>query len=245
MVVLLLLLLFGSSVQAQVNIENYRGKKGVTGALRFSLSSDLGNVDVVSSDGAGHITANTSKGIFLGVFKGGVGFLGGKRFANSGVLHLRWTGIARGRYQPELFVQGDYAKSRRLDRRTLAGAGFRFSAYETESFTLAVGSAMMRERETLNLLPTDRHTASTELTRWSNYINLSLNGRIDFATTAYIQPALGDMGDMRILGTAELVTPIIGPLQQTTSVNFRIDSAPPLGVEKEDFKLGTSFGLKF
>ena len=104
---------------------------------------------------------------------------------------------------------------------------------------------MMRERETLNLLPTDRHTASTELTRWSNYINLSFNGRIDFATTAYIQPAFGDMGDMRILGTAELVTPIIGPLQQTTSVNFRIDSAPPLGVEKEDFKLGTSFGLKF
>ena len=83
------------------------------------------------------------------------------------------------------------------------------------------------------------------MARWSNYINLSFDGKVGFQTTAYAQPALADPGDMRILGTAELRTPIIGPLQQTTSVDFRIDSEPPLGVEKEDFKFGTSFGLKF
>jgi len=28
-------------------------------------------------------------------------------------------------------------------------------------------------------------------------------------------------------------------------LDFRIDSEPPLGVEKQDFKFGASFGLKF
>ena len=245
MVVALLVLLLVSSLQAQVNIEHYRGKMGITGGARVSLSSDLGNVDVVNSDGAGNITVNTAKGVFLGVFKGGVGVLGGKRFANSGVLHLRWTIFADARYQPEIFAQGDYAKPRRLDNRMLAGAGLRFNAYETEHSTLSFGSALMWERERMDLLPADRHAASTELARCSNYINLSFDGRIGFATTAYVQTALSDPGDMRLLGTAELSTPIIGPLHQTTSLDFRIDSEPPLGVEKQDFKFVASFGLKF
>ena len=151
MVVALLLLLFTVPLQAQVNIENYRSKQGITGGASFSLSSDLGNVDVVNSDGAGHITINTTTSVFLGVFKGDVGFLGGERFANSGVLHLRWTFVAHARYQPELFVQGDYANSRRLDNRVLAGAGLRLNAYESERFTFSLGSALMEEQERLDL----------------------------------------------------------------------------------------------
>ena len=78
-------------LMAQVNIEHYRGKEGVTGGARLSLHSNIGNVDVVKSDGAGNLTVNTATGTYLAVFKGGIGFLGGKRFANSGVLHLRYT----------------------------------------------------------------------------------------------------------------------------------------------------------
>ena len=245
MVVVLLILLFSASLQAQVNIETYRGKRGVTGGARFSLSSDLGNVDVVNSAGAGHITVNTSKGAFLGVFKGGVGFLGGKRFANNGVLHLRWTYTASPRYQPELFAQVDYAKARRLDERTLAGAGLRFNVYAGERSTFSLGNALMWEHEGLDLVPGDRHPSSTALVRLSTYVNLSIQGQVGFSTTAYAQPALSDPGDVRILGTVELSTPIIGPLRQTTSVDFRIDSEPPQGVDKEDVKFGTSFGLKF
>jgi hypothetical protein len=245
MVVALLLLALTAPLQAQVNIETYRGRQGITGGARFSLSSDLGNVDVVNSDGAGYITVNAKNSVFLGVFKGGVGFLGGKSFANSGVLHLRWTFVANPRYQPELFAQADYAKPRRLDDRALAGAGLRFNAYEAEKSSLSFGSALMWEHEGLDLVPGDQHPATTDLVRWSTYVNLSLQGKIGFATTAYVQPALSDPGDVRVLGTAELSTPIIGPLRQTTSVDFRIDSAPPQGVEKEDFKFGTSFGVVF
>ena len=217
----------------------------MTGGARFAISSDLGNVDVVSSNGAGHITINTSQGVLLGVFKGGVGFLGGKRFANSGVLHLRWTWALHPSYQPELFAQGDYAKPRRLDSRSLVGAGLRWNVYDVERFSLSVGSALMWERERLDLALGYLHPAATDLLRSSNYVNLYFKGKIGFSTTAYIQVAPSDPGDLRILGTAELSTPIIGPLRQTTSVDFRIDSEPPQGVKKEDFKFGTSFGFKF
>ena len=79
----------------------------------------------------------------------------------------------------------------------------------------------------------------------SSYINLSLQGRVGFATTAYVQTALSDLSDVRLLGTTELTTPIVGPLRQTTTLDFRIDSAPPQGVEKKDIKFGTSFGVEF
>ena len=245
MIAVLLFFLFIAPLYAQVNIETYRGKWGVTGDARLSLNSDVGNVDVVKSEAAGHITINTARGVLLGVFKGGIGFLGGERFANSGVLHLRWTATASPRWRPESFAQADYAKSRRLDNRALVGAGMRYNAYTAEKSAFSLGGALMWELEDLNLVSSDPHPATTEFVRLSSYINLSLQGRIGFATTVYVQPALSDPDDVRVLGAAELSVPIIGPLRQTTALDFRIDSAPPLEVEKKDIKFGTSFGFEF
>ncbi len=241
----ILFLLLAVPLVAQVNIEHYRGKAGMAGGARLSLNSDLGNVDVVSSAGAGNLTLNTKSGTYLGVFKGGVGFLGGKRFANNGVLHLRYTHKRHLSWQPEVFFQGDYAKSRRLDNRLLAGAGGRYNWRRGETFAISLGSALMWEREKLDLLPGDVHTDLSSELRASQYLNVHFKGRIIFSTTAYYQFATSDMGDVRILGTSELTTPIIGPLNQTTAVDFRTDSDPPQGIKKTDVKFSTSFGLKF
>jgi hypothetical protein len=76
-------------------------------------------------------------------------------------------------------------------------------------------------------------------------VNVHLSGDIVFSTTSYVQVAFADPGDVRVLGIAQLTTPLLGKLQQTTSVNFRVDSEPPRGVEKTDVKISTSFGLDF
>ncbi|MEC7227020.1 MAG: hypothetical protein VXW00_09135, partial [Candidatus Latescibacterota bacterium] len=68
---------------------------------------------------------------------------------------------------------------------------------------------------------------------------------LGLAVTAYYQFALTDPGDVRLLGTGELTTPLWGPLKQTTTIDFRTDSAPPLGIKKTDAKLSTSFGVAF
>ena len=68
---------------------------------------------------------------------------------------------------------------------------------------------------------------------------------VALSTTAYYQPAFSDFADARFLGTVELTTPIIGPLTQTTVVDFRIDRDSPQGVKDTDVKLSASFGVKF
>ena len=243
--ILLWLLLSVMPLWAQVNIEHYRGKEGVTGGARLSLHSNIGNVDVVKSDGAGNVTVNTQTGTYLTIFKGGIGFLGGKRFANSGVLHMRYTHTSNARWQPEIFAQGDYAKSRRLDQRTLLGAGLRRIWNSEEEVIFSLGSSLMWEREALSLRVGDPHPSRASVGRSSTYVNMHIRRRLGFAVTAYYQFDLADPSDVRLLGTGELTTPLWGPLKQTTTVDFRTDSSPPLGVKETDAKLSTSFGVAF
>lgn len=244
---LALTLTLAHGASGQVNIETYRGKKGISGAARLSMSSDIGNVDVVRSDGAGHLTVNRGTGTLLVVVKGAAGFLGGKRYANSGVLHLRYTHTGRELIHPEAFVQGDYARSRRLDSRSLAGLGGRWNLWRREDLSLALGSAIMWERERLDLLPTDPHPETTSQARLSTYLNLTARtGRgVSLSTTAYYQPVLSAPGDARVVGTAEMTAPIVGPLRQTTVVDFRIDTEPPPGVKGTDIRVMASFGVVF
>jgi hypothetical protein len=240
-----ILLLAAGPAWAQVNIEHYRGKMGMTGSASYSFNSDLGNVDVLNSGGAGNVTINRSHGTVFAIFKGGIGVQGGKRFANNGVVHLRYTYKKDRRYQPEGFVQSDYATSRQLDWRTLVGAGLRYNASESETGALSFGTGLMWEREGLDLAPGDPHPDETSLARSSTYVNVHLSGKVLFSTTSYVQVALPDPGDVRLLGIVQLTTPLLGRLNQTTSVDFRVDSEPPGGVEKTDVKISTSFGLKF
>ena len=243
--IVLWFLLSVTPLWAQVNIEHYRGKEGVTGGVRFSLHSNIGNVDVVKSDGAGNVTVNTQTGTYLTIFKGGIGFLGGKRFANSGVLHMRYTHTSNARWQPEIFAQGDYAKSRRLDQRTLLGAGLRRIWSSEEEVIFSLGSSLMWEREALSLRVGDPHPSRASVGRSSTYVNMHIRRRLGFAVTAYYQFDLANPSDVRLLGTGELTTPLWGPFKQTTTVDFRTDSSPPLGVKETDAKLSTSFGVAF
>ena len=246
-VITMLLLLSAMPGSAQVNIEAYRGKAGVAGSARFSVSSDIGNVDVVRSDGAGSLTLDNETGALLLVVRGAAGFLGGKRYANSGVLHLRYTWKVSTLIHPEAFVQGDYDRSRRLDGRSLTGVGGRWNLLNGERRVLAVGSAVMWERERLDVLPGDPHDNRTSTARLSTYVNLhaATQRGVSLSSTAYYQPAMADLADARLLGTIEMSTPIVGPLRQTTTIDFRIDRDPPKGVKDTDVKLSASFGVKF
>mgnify|MGYP006418833495 FL=1 len=236
-----------ASSAAQVNIETYRGKQGLSGSARFAVSSDFGNVDVRRSDGAGNLTLERERGTLLIVVRGATGFLGGKRYANSGVLHLRYALKMSSLVHPEAFVQGDYARSRRLDARSLIGFGSRWNLVRAERLTLAVGSAIMWEKERLDLMLGDPHQSETSEARVSAYFNLSASSErgVSLSSTAYYQPSVTDLADARLLGTVELNTPLFGPLRQTTVLDYRIDRKPPQGVKDSDVKLSVSFGVKF
>jgi len=243
-VILALLLMFSES-WAQVNIESFRSEDKLNGDVMLSLSSNIGNVDAIQGDGAGNITLHTDAAVYLAVVKGGMGFLGGRRFANSGVAHLRYSLKRSHVWQPEFFVQADYAKSRRLDGRFLAGGGMRWVLSDENSVHAAVGSALMWEHEAIDTQIGDSHPSRTSQLRCSNYVNMKINGRATFSTTVYYQFAVSSWKDIRLLGSGELSTPILGNIKQTTTLNFRIDSKPPMAVKTSDIKLATSFGISF
>jgi hypothetical protein len=169
---LVLLLVLPAACLAQVNIEAYRGKPGVSGAARASLSGEIGNVDNLESDGAGFVSYSRTASTYLAVLRGAAGFLGGQRYANSGVLHLRYTMRRHDHVHPEVYVQGDYARSRLLDARSLMGAGARWNLLRTERASFSIGTSLMWERERLDLEPGAAHADRTSDARLSSYINL-------------------------------------------------------------------------
>ncbi len=245
MQVILVFLLMVSVSWAQVNIESFRSEEKLSGDFKLSFDSDIGNVDAVQGDAAGNVTMQTDAAVYMLVLEGGMGFLGGRRFSNSGVLHLRYSLKRSKVWQPEFFLQGDYAKSRRLDGRFLAGSGIRWIISSKDSMRVALGGALMWEREAIDTQIGDGHASLTSQLRSSNYVNVKVNGRASFSTTVYFQFATSSWSDTRLLGTSEIAIPIFGKIKQITALNFRIDSKPPTGVKTSDVRLSSSFGISF
>ena len=103
----------------------------------------------------------------------------------------------------------------------------------------------MFEHEQNELTAADSHAAQTSLVRWSNYLSadIKLGETTQLAGTAYVQPAVRQFGDYRVLWDVVLKVSITEALSSTTSVAFQRDSDPLNGVAGSDFSLATGLAL--
>jgi len=230
---------------AQVNIELYRKSEGVEGNIGLYFGGSKGNSDFFSGGGAANITYNTPGYSILILGDGLLGFRGGESFSNEGLVHLRYTWTKSPRFQLEGFLQTDYARPRKLTFRALAGGGLRTILYENPRYALTIGNSLMWEREHLDIPTRDPHPEQTSVLRSSNYINLRIHTKATVTLTGYYQIMPSEPGDVRILGNLQIASPIAGPLQQVTTVRYRHDNRPPLGIKKNDITIGTSFTFTF
>ena len=230
---------------AQVNIEQFRSEKPISGAVGISGGGAAGNSDYFSTGATVRLALTDSTHSVLLLGNGLIGFAGGKRFSNDGLAHLRYTRVRHPRWQPEVFVQSDYNLQRHLKSRYLAGGGLRSTVVKRNRTALYVGNALMLERERLELPPTARHPVMTTTVRSSNYISLSLGegDRWNLSMVGYYQPGVTDPADFRILTSAILSTKLFGPLAQTVMVRYRRDSEPPDGAKPNDLSVG--FGIEW
>ena len=127
----------------------------------------------------------------------------------------------------------------------LLGGGIRTILFENEIRHLSMGNSVLWEQENYDLPSNAQHSDHTSTVRSSNYVNLRLNKGVELAISGYYQISLSDLNDARIVGQAEITNPIVGPLEQRTSLRLRRDTDPPDGVQTNDLHLGTSFGIKF
>lgn len=241
----LLLCLFVSTTNAQVNIEQYRRDNGISGNIGLSLGGASGNSDFFTGGGAANVTIAKTNHTILLLGDGLLGFRGGETFSNQGLAHIRYTWIKPPRFQPEAFSQADYARPRELTFRFLLGGGIRTLMFEDKTYTFTFGNGFMFEHERLNLVVGDTHPARTSVIRANNYANIQIRKKATVTITAYYQFIPNNTKDFRLLVNTQVASRVAGPLQQVTTIRYRRDSRPPLTVKKNDFTIGTSFALSF
>jgi len=234
-----------SAIHAQINVELYRKSEGVQGNVGLHFGGSKGNSDFFTGGGAANVTYNTSSYSILVLGDGLLGFRGGKSFSNQGLVHLRYTWTKPQRFQPEVFAQMDYARPRKLTFRALAGGGLRTILFEDATYSFTIGNSVMWEREHLDLPTTDPHPDRTSVLRSSNYINLQIRTKATITLTGYYQVMPSELKDVRMLGNLQIASQVAGPLQQVTTIRYRRDSRPPLGIKKNDITIGTSFAFTF
>lgn len=237
-------------VLGQINIERLRrtaADSGVSGMAGLNLTARTGNVELVLLNVEGR--TDVVSGRWLGFLVGNtdVGWQGGRRFSNAALLHARSNWAVRSGVILETFAQIDYDKARLLTFRALAGAGPRVNVIDTPMWRLTLGTGYMFEHEEVDLAAGAVHPRETNASRWTSYVTYRFaeGRRVTTAGTAYLQPRLGALADLRALGDFRLAVELVGAVSLVVTSRVRYDSRPPDGVDRLDAALTTGLSVEW
>ncbi len=233
---------------AQVNTETLRKRIKTVGyslILEGSLTGDAGNTEGIAVGGG---------------IGGGWARYPNLLFAYARFDYTKYNGVesvdktfAHARYnyelEPwlwgELFAQAQSDAFQRLDLRNLFGIGPRFLVLRDillPDFDVFVGTAYMFERDAITPVPGSlgAQNQSTQVWhRWSSYLTLqwAIDPRAILATTMYVQPAITDFRDVRVLSETLLTFKVTKVLSAGVAGSVRYDSEPPTGVLPTDTEI--------
>jgi hypothetical protein len=174
----------------------------------------------------------------------------GKSFTNKGFVHLRGIRAINQTLMMEGFLQKQFNESIRLDDRELAGGGLRLTVMHPSKKSrylsllhLYIGIGAMWEYERLDL----DQELETNLFRSTNYFTarLALDERVTASTTCYLQPALENLSDYRILLETNLRLGITDNLAFNNVLSLRYDSEPPASIERSDLEIVHGISYSF
>jgi len=240
--IILFLILLSVPTLGQINTEKMRlglSESGFAGDVDLTYSVTLGNSELTKIGlGPNFIWRLGRSHLFMLNDLNRVYSKDGT-IINKAFSHLRYNYDFTDRYIYEFFLQAQYNRTQDLSHRYLVGTGIRIIPFRREAFMIAIGITGMYEDEELSSGET------TRIARGSSYIFVKAT-RLDllsFINTIYIQPALDNWEDFRILDEAELSIWVIKNLALTTALSYNYDSEPPEGIKHYDLELKN--GLKF
>ena len=269
----LILAVTGSALAAQVNTEALRPKgdaEGLSGAVGFDLAARRGNSDVNNfglnlnlfqarpfAPGDNFIADRpvdrrflSPKRLYLFVANYDFQESSGERSVNRGFVHARGTWMQSPRFGWEAFGQLETDEFIRLDRRSLLGAGIRYGVFQRERATLFIGQGIMGEWERIDEeaaagAPFDPDRNTVRLTSYMVVRRQSRDERVELTGTIYVQPAVDDLSDYRVLQQSRLSTALTESWSLVVQLNVRHDSDPEFDVDETDLELSTGFGFRF
>jgi len=232
-------------------VANRDVKEGFSLTADLSWERKLGNSDLSVFAAKATAFYRFSEHMFVMILDREYGVQNQAAFSDRSFQHLRY----RYQWQPfialESFLQHDRNQFRRLDSRTLIGAGPRFALLITESQQLHLGIAPMKEIEIYEadsaLTDEPLITKREENIRLSMSLGyrLSLSDQLSLSNTGYWQPLAKDHDNYRVLNDASLTLNITKLLALRFSGMVTHDSNPPPGIRKTDHQYKNSIVLNF
>ena len=251
----LLLLPAGAvAIRAQiVNIENILAgepREGFEAALQIGFELKQGNSQYRRMNASGLIRWHGGHQIVQLVLGGAYRTALGNKVEDNALGHLRYGYELSPGLRLEALVQIQKDAFIRLQRRVLAGAGVRANILKSddsslsdtdEGWRLDCGLIIMHESELL------RDSSSDPGLRASMLIsaNLNFSATASLGSQIYVQPALKDLDDVRLLCDGGLTVTVFGPLSLQLTTRLVYDSRPPVGVKKTDYLLRNTLVLTF
>ncbi|MDX1576944.1 MAG: DUF481 domain-containing protein [Gemmatimonadota bacterium] len=236
---------FGMTAEGQI-LNTLRGwadpEPGLTGEVegRFGLAE--GNSDYLELSAGGAIQLVTGRHRVRFLVSETLRRADGEEIAENFLLHLRHNYRLTAGLSSLLFAQNQFNPFRRLERRTLLGAGARFDIVREAPWNASLGASYMFESERL----TDAETEDIDIDhRGSFFVSVigSVTESVGVDVSGFYQPRLDDFSDSRVSLDASAQTDLVGELDLIVAFALSRESEPAPGVEETDLTLTT--GLRF
>ena len=240
-----------SRAGAQVNVEVLRSdlkSSGFGAKLDASVDTYLGNTQGTTLGTDGLIGLASGRHLAYLSASGDYSHLAQTTQVSKYFVHARYNLRLTSWVWGEVFGQVESDRFRRIALRELAGVGPRFELVNTDDVGVYYGAAYMLEHTRLKT-GTEPVPGRPDLVhRFSNYasVGVDLDGdRVVLSQTVYYQPRFDDFGDWRLLSITGLDFEIGDPFTASILATFRFEDPTPSTVERADFTLENSFGVKF
>lgn len=246
---ILVALLGSSNAHAIVSMEGLHTgspKEGFSGNVELSLSNTSGNTDKEDYALGARLQWHKDKITNYLLLRGAYGESAGVKSTENSFFHARHIYQLQPRLAAEGYIQSEQDTFARLENRSLAGGGARFTLFQKEErgvVFLGLGAYYSRERIDDNF----PDGGTVDLWRASTYLILKYQATPNTAlvSSTYYQPSFEGADDYRLLEQAAMKVKLNDSLSLIVSADYRLDSEPPVEVEKEDVTYTTSFSYEF
>jgi hypothetical protein len=236
------------AARAQVNTEPFRAKIKHTGYsffLQGTFDGHTGNTYGLTADGLVGAGVSRGRNLVFAIASVDYSKLNGALGVDKSFAHLRYDYAIRSWVSWEAFAQAQSDVFELIKIRDLVGVGPRFALYDDPHFALFFGVAYMLERDVYDVSLGGPVARVQEGGRASTYLtaHATLTDGIDAVTTTYVQPAVEDPSDIRILSESGFVFKVKAWLSTAISFVAHYDSNPAPGVLPTDAELKNSIVL--
>lgn len=217
---------------------------GWDGDVEARLALASGNTEYLEFSGGASLQLVTERHRIRGMVNGSVRTANDEKIAESFLSHVRHNYRLTAAFSTLVFLQHQTNPFRRLQRRTLIGAGTRIDLIRAEEWEGSLGLSYMVEAEEITDDPeglVDREGRGSFFV--SVIGSLTENLRVD--VSSFYQPRFSDFGDVRAYLASSLRVDVVGELDLIVRFDLTNDSRPPEGVEPTDIRFSTGLVFDF